>query len=1244
MWEIPKVRKLATAAAVSLVLSSGAARALGLGDIEMRSALNQPMNAEIPLTSVQPGEASGMIVKLASPDAFSRAGIERSGSLTDLRFSVDESAGTPVIKISSSRPVVEPFLNFLVEVDWPTGRMVREYTVLLDPPVFMGPSASDRNTASDQPATSQRSDASLSTPTPIDRAGSNDGFDVEVVGSDVEIADDAAFASEGDVNAGEVVSLDSLDAEGTSDGVGEVELIDDSTESVITNQSDVVVLSDPGVENADAAAQFQADQNFEFEVEIVGDNNEVSDTFVADSAVTGVQDASESEIVSLDSLETNGSDAGQVTVQRGDTLSNIADSIAVPGVSSQQLMMALLNANQNAFINGNVNLVKAGAILRIPEGDELTQLTQAQAVAQIGEQNQLWREYRDSVRSTAVTQVATAPSVASEPEPQPPVEPVEEEPTQLSEEAQRILDEAKKEAAKGEARNPKELNILGIEDPTSTVASATDDNNDANEAAQLGEINQKLALAKEELASTQLESTDLLEQSNELQSTAENMESLVKIRQDEVARLEEALKTASAQAEAEKLAAAEAEEAAALAEEEKAAQAEAEKLAQAEAEQAAQAEAEKAAQAEAEQAAQAEAEKAAQAEAEQAAQAEAEKAAQAEAEQAAQAEAEKAAQAEAEQAAADSDATGEDSTENDGLVVDEEPENALTAAGENLDSVELVDDTAVPTDNANLGAEAQISSEESTPWYIGLLQKYGKWVVVGIGGLCALLLGALLLGKRRQKSDDRLEFDDEVEFLDDEIDGVQSHAGVNVGDGVAASDVETAIVAKKTGAGAASTADVRDDVGAAVGGAATAAAAAGGGAAIALGSQSGGSEAVPVGANMDGLDNTSGPDGLDPDDTISEVDVYLAYGLHGQAEELLSKAIDRDPTNHEYALKLLQTQHAQGNAEAFAHGATSYHNSYGGNNAPNWDTICNLGLDLQPNNALFAGSAVEVESIGKSVQSAENLEVDDFTTDENGSVGSVSRDFGDASEAANDIDETELMDESLDPAFAFDETDLEATGDFSQMSSDIAAEEASSIEKQQADDTALEFPDFNATDSIGDVADVGKDKLSSVGSSLKSGVGGGAAAAAGDLAATAASAKDSTSDVLEDALSLDDIDSAAIAANDDAPASVAEDLTLDLDELSGDLELEEAEDLLDQTSAGGLEDLEIADLNNENELFSDNVASIDGSDEMDTMMDLAKAYIDMGDKDSASSALDEIVKGGNPEQVSEAETLLRKIS
>ncbi len=86
------MRKLATALAVSIALSSSAAHALSLGEIEMRSALNQPMQAEIQLSSVRAGEMTGMIVKLASPEAFARAGIERTDALADLRFSVDQQS------------------------------------------------------------------------------------------------------------------------------------------------------------------------------------------------------------------------------------------------------------------------------------------------------------------------------------------------------------------------------------------------------------------------------------------------------------------------------------------------------------------------------------------------------------------------------------------------------------------------------------------------------------------------------------------------------------------------------------------------------------------------------------------------------------------------------------------------------------------------------------------------------------------------------------------------------------------------------------------------------------------------------------------------------------------------------------------------------------------------------------------------------------------------------------------------
>jgi pilus assembly protein FimV len=132
------IRKLSLAVAVATALSPMGAFALGLGDIHSHSALNQKFNAEIDLLSVDQEEIQDIRVSLASEEAFSRAGIERLFLLTDLTFSPMYSAsGKPVISVSSNDPIREPFLNFLLEVNWPKGRLVREYTVLLDPPVTL---------------------------------------------------------------------------------------------------------------------------------------------------------------------------------------------------------------------------------------------------------------------------------------------------------------------------------------------------------------------------------------------------------------------------------------------------------------------------------------------------------------------------------------------------------------------------------------------------------------------------------------------------------------------------------------------------------------------------------------------------------------------------------------------------------------------------------------------------------------------------------------------------------------------------------------------------------------------------------------------------------------------------------------------------------------------------------------------------------------------------------------------------
>jgi pilus assembly protein FimV len=125
--------KSVTAAVASAVLLSSAASAAGLGKLTVLSALGQPLRAEIELTTTAGEDASSLAVKLASPEAFRAANIEFNPALLSLRFNVEQRAGRQFIRVSSSQPLNEPFVDMLIELSWNSGRLVREYTFLLDP-------------------------------------------------------------------------------------------------------------------------------------------------------------------------------------------------------------------------------------------------------------------------------------------------------------------------------------------------------------------------------------------------------------------------------------------------------------------------------------------------------------------------------------------------------------------------------------------------------------------------------------------------------------------------------------------------------------------------------------------------------------------------------------------------------------------------------------------------------------------------------------------------------------------------------------------------------------------------------------------------------------------------------------------------------------------------------------------------------------------------------------------------------
>ncbi len=136
------VRKLIKSLLSLSLIAPLSAFALGLGDVHLHSALSERLNADIELLSVSSTEADSLTVSLASQETFAKVGLERPAILMFLKFEkVQDAAGNYTIKVTSDEPINEPFLDFLVEVDWKSGRVLREYTLLLDPPTGYSESA-----------------------------------------------------------------------------------------------------------------------------------------------------------------------------------------------------------------------------------------------------------------------------------------------------------------------------------------------------------------------------------------------------------------------------------------------------------------------------------------------------------------------------------------------------------------------------------------------------------------------------------------------------------------------------------------------------------------------------------------------------------------------------------------------------------------------------------------------------------------------------------------------------------------------------------------------------------------------------------------------------------------------------------------------------------------------------------------------------------------------------------------------
>jgi len=341
-------------AALALLGWCAVAQALGLGAIEIKSGFNQPLLAEIPIIAEQQGEVESLAVSLASSADFARVGLDRpSGVTANLRFAVARTAeGDPIIRVTTSSPVRDPYLIFLIDAQWAGGRLVREYSVLIDPP-HMAPAIM----TTVAPTVARQAPPAAPAVTPS-------------VGSEAPIAVPQTQTEN------LVLALE-------EPAPAAVEPLDPSPEPV--SEPPAVVPAEPTPESAEsvAAAPQQPPPLPPTPPQPAPQPQQQAPSFRGSPSEGRVLDP----------------------VAAGQTLREIALRTRDADVSVNQMMIALLNANRQAFINDNINLLKRGAILRVPERAEILALPSTDATALVAVQNEVWRQGR----------AGSAPVVRAEP-------------------------------------------------------------------------------------------------------------------------------------------------------------------------------------------------------------------------------------------------------------------------------------------------------------------------------------------------------------------------------------------------------------------------------------------------------------------------------------------------------------------------------------------------------------------------------------------------------------------------------------------------------------------------------------------------------------------------------------------------------------------------------------------------------------------------------------------------------------
>src|SRR5215472_15448993 len=370
------VKRSSRALAVLLALPS-AAFALGLGDIRLLSPLNAPLEAEIDLVDVTPEEMSTVQAQIASRDTFARYGLDWPPYLSGVQVkTVKTGDGREVIKLKSTDPISDPFVTLLVEVNWARGKLVREYTMLLDPPVFT-------------PGQPKVASAPVSAPTV--GGGTHEGTIARAAEAPAPapMSMPAASATASEVPAAAAAAVP-VAAAAVAAAAPAAEAAPVPSETA----SPPVETAPPPAETAPAAATATA-AIAEKSPPPPAPAMAQATPATAPAPMSEATPAPEPDLATAAPPPPSARPAeseGTHVVRHGETLSQIASGVAGQKANSahtRSWMLAIYQANPRAF-QDNMNVLHSGAVLRIPDAQAAAAISASDASSEIRRQYAAW--------------------------------------------------------------------------------------------------------------------------------------------------------------------------------------------------------------------------------------------------------------------------------------------------------------------------------------------------------------------------------------------------------------------------------------------------------------------------------------------------------------------------------------------------------------------------------------------------------------------------------------------------------------------------------------------------------------------------------------------------------------------------------------------------------------------------------------------------------------------------------------